>query len=517
MANFRSIFSIALLAPLLAGAHKKQVPLAEPGPTTTPRVAIVGAGIAGASTAFRLNELTKLSSSIDVTIYESEPNVGGRVKSISPENSPQVAEAGATHFSTQDWCVMTAMESAGLKERWPDPLALPKSTGLWDGTELRTAPKCNGKYSSLWDHARSFWKHGISPWRLRRSVLSNLEKWKSFASLTPTFDSAVKELDQVGLTELVLDSAENYLKNLSITPRFLAEVVQPCTRAQLSQNLADVRALSALVATGASKATSIEGGNTRLIERMIELSGADLHLDSRVVRIGRGHNRRYRLSVSRNGIEYTPDSRHAEFDAVVFAAPLQSSKIDLSGLGLESTASLVPYVETHVTHFASSAKVSPKFFDHGLNVSIPDYLLTTTSPSHDPDLLSLRRSTIRIGRGCLSGNKCSHFDTMNLYRVFSRHRIEDSDLVRMIGRQLEDGPELSNHGISWVHRQSWPQAFPRYNKHHRLLENIEIGPKLFYLSGAEEIVSSMEMSCRMGDNAAVKLYLQDWDDYYSLS
>lgn len=510
MTIFTSTFFIAFLLPLLARAHEKQVPLAQPGETTTPRVAIVGAGIAGASTAFRLNELTKLSSSIDVTIYESEPSVGGRVKSISPENSPQVVEAGATHFSTQDWCVMAAMESAGLKERWPDPLALPQSTGLWDGKELRTAPKCNGESPSLWAQARSVWRYGISPWRFRRLVQSALERWKSFAGLVPTFDSTVKELEQAGLSELALDSAENYLKNLSITPQFLTEVVQPCTRAQFSQNLASIRALSSMVAAGASKATSIKGGNACLIERMIESSGADLHLDSRVVRVVRGHNRRYRLSIARHGIEYTPDPQHAEFDAVVLAAPHQSSKIDLSGLGLGSTALVPPYVETHVTHFVTPAKISPNFFHHGLNVSIPDHLFTTTSPSHDPDLLNIKRSTIRIRRGCFSRNECDQFDTMNLYRVLSRRRLEDSDLVRMLGRQLEDGLGLSNYDISWVHRQDWPQAFPRYEKQHALLEEIEIGPNLFYLNGAEEVISSMEMSCRMGDNAATKLYLEDW-------
>ena len=182
MILFSSIVLIILLSSF-SGAHENQVPLAENGPTRTPRVAIIGAGTAGASTAFRLNELTKLSSSIDVTIHESEPNVGGRVKSMCPENSPQVVEAGATQFFTQDWCLMTAMEGTGLKQQWRDTLALPKSTGLWDGKELHTAPKCNGDPMSVWDHARLVWKYGLSPWRFRKTIQSALEKWKSFAGL----------------------------------------------------------------------------------------------------------------------------------------------------------------------------------------------------------------------------------------------------------------------------------------------------------------------------------------------
>lgn len=506
--NFIFLFTWLLS---LAGAHENQVPLAENGPTTTPRVAIIGAGVSGASTAFHLNQLTKLSSSIDVTIYESESNVGGRVKSIAPENSPQVVEAGATHFFTQDWCLMTAMEGTGLKERWKDPLALPKSTGLWDGKELRTAPKCNGDAMSVWDHARLIWKYGISPWRFRKSALSALGKWKSFAGLIPTFDSAVEELEQVGLSDLVLDSAEGYLKNLSITPDFLTEVVQPCMRAQFSQNLENERALPALVAVGASRATSVEGGNSRLVERMIQLSGADLHLNSKVTRIGRGYHRRYRLSMARNALKDPRSPRHAEFDAVVLAAPLWSSKVDLSNLHIQSIASIPQYVETHVTHFATPANISPKFFDHSLNATIPDDLLTTTSHSHDPDLLRLSRSTIRFRRGWLPGNDCGQFDTEYLYRVLSRSLMKDEDLVHMLGQRLEGESELSDYNISWVHRQFWPNAFSRYAKHDELQGKVEIAPNLFYLSGTEEIISSMEMSCRMGDNIAMRLYMQDWD------
>lgn len=81
----------------------------------------------------------------------------------------------------------------------------------------------------------------------------------------------------------------------------------------------------------------------------------------------------------------------------------------------------------------------------------------------------------------------------------------------MLGQQLEGGSELSDYEISWVHRQFWPHAFPQHAKHGALQEEVEISSNLFYLSGAEEIMSSMEMSCRMGDNAAMALYLQDWD------
>lgn len=96
-----------------------------------PRAAIVGAGIAGASTAFCLYELTRPFPSLPITIYESEFAVGGRTKSIfPPENPYAVVEAGVIHFFTDDWCIMAAMKNVGLKEKDSDPLALPRSVGV---------------------------------------------------------------------------------------------------------------------------------------------------------------------------------------------------------------------------------------------------------------------------------------------------------------------------------------------------------------------------------------------------
>lgn len=155
---------------------------------------------------------------------------------------------------------------------------------MWDGEELRVASKCNMESLSWWDVVRLGWKYRLSLWRFRRAVLSNLEKWKSFAS-QHTFDNIVKELKDVGLDGLILASAENYLGNISIGPRFQSDFVQPCTRARFAQNLADVRGFSSLMAAGVSKATSVDGGNNRVIERMIKLSKADLHLNSQVIKI----------------------------------------------------------------------------------------------------------------------------------------------------------------------------------------------------------------------------------------
>jgi hypothetical protein len=129
-------------------------------------------------------------------------------------------EARATHFFRDDWGIIAAMNNVGLKEKGSINLWLLRVAGVWDGEELSTAPKCNVESPSWRDVVRLGLEITVfSPWRFSHAVLSNLEKWKSFASLR-TFDSIVKELEDVGLDGLISVSAENYLRNLSVGPRF---------------------------------------------------------------------------------------------------------------------------------------------------------------------------------------------------------------------------------------------------------------------------------------------------------
>ena len=274
----------------------------------------------------------------------------------------------------------------------------------------------------------------------------------------------------------------------------------PCARARSLRGLEDVTELFSLLTARAATSTSIRRGNIRLIEHMTKLSGADLHLRTQVTAIGPGRHRRDKLSTVRNNLlEDTSDMMYAEFDAVILAAPLQSTDIDLSALGLHALTSLPPYEESHVTHFTTPTALSANQRALPFDLSISgDNILTTSTTTRHPDLVTLHKSTVCYLRGCLPGDDCDQCQDENLYRIHSRQRLADSDLARLI-----DGSEEQ---ISWVHRCAWPHAFPQRQPGNTLLDHIEIAPRLLYLNGAENLVSSMEMSCRMGLNAANKLY-----------
>jgi heterodisulfide reductase subunit A-like polyferredoxin len=69
--------------PLLEETHKPLIS------ADRDSVAVVGAGISGAQFAFELGEWAQPSTRYDVTIFERESNVGGRIQSVSlPPNHP---------------------------------------------------------------------------------------------------------------------------------------------------------------------------------------------------------------------------------------------------------------------------------------------------------------------------------------------------------------------------------------------------------------------------------------------
>lgn len=468
------------------------------------RVAIVGAGVAGASAAFHLHELSR-SAPISITIYDSAYMVGGEVVSVSaPEAPRKVVEAGAPHFFVDDDCLTRGMESTGLRFPYAIPLALPRSVGLWNGQDIAAGPSCD---LSAWrDLAPLIARYGISAWRFRRAIASTSESWKRLGASRP-FDNIGDGLKKAGLGEdIAFGSAETYFRKLGVSPKFLSEFVEPCTRARFSRDLANVSAFSAIMAARNAKENCISEGNARLIERMINLAGADVRLNSTVVEIRNGDTRRYQLSVVSTPLLDPPNTVRTEYDIVILAFPLQYGNInlnvsDLLGHLKESILASRLAAKSHVTHFSTSATISPTFFHPSLNASIPDDLLTTARSSN---ILSTNRSEVCYRRFCLPDDECDQCDDDNkMYRLVSRRILSDLDLAHLIGKPLRKGQNLADIDITWVHRQAWPRAQPVLNGDRNGFETgtIEIAPNLFHV-GVERGFGSMEMSCRMGRNVA---------------
>ncbi|GAB1738075.1 hypothetical protein NU219Hw_g2582t1 [Hortaea werneckii] len=469
-------------------------------------VAIIGAGLAGASVAFRAYEMFYPNSDLRLTIYERESRFGGRIHTIRPQTEFRAAlELGATIFDTSDGCLMQLLNYVGLHHVVSGEFQHLPFKRRWTEVQPKDQVTCDVLGLSWPQDVKRLWRYGTSAWRFRNEVMSALDKWHRF-TIFPRFDTVQEAMDTLGLLPLISGNAPDYLDQVNVSREFQEEVVRPCVRARLGQDLEEVHGLSALIAAGSSSTATVAGGNSRLIERLIKLSGAHLSLSSEVIAIGRGEERRYKLTI-RHGSKGSEEIEYVEYDSVVLAAPLQLLDIDLSGLGLDwNTASTAnDFIEAHITHMTSPSQLITNSSYPSINISITndDDVLTSSSPPGDMNILKVQGRDVCYFPGCPPATGCDVCELEYLYRIHSKRALEDAELTSMLRTEYSDDILLTR--ISWVRRDVWPRAFSQYRGGQDFVGKFELAPRLYYTGGGEEVMTSMEMSCKMGEQVASKL------------
>lgn len=194
----------ALFLPCSANLEISQQPFLITKSNET-RIAIIGAGIAGASAAFRLQTSPGAGKTPALTIYESEAIVGGPIHTLPRQFfHHRHVEDGAQSFHKDDWCITTTLSEIGLQHVNQEiPSYIPKSSGVWNGSSLTSHLRCDVDDISWWH----LWKYGLSSWRYRHAVRVIAAKWRSFGK--NIFTNLLEELDDTQLDRSVYQSAES--------------------------------------------------------------------------------------------------------------------------------------------------------------------------------------------------------------------------------------------------------------------------------------------------------------------
>lgn len=263
-----------------------------------------------------------------------------------------------------------------------------------------------------------------------------------------------------------------------------------------------------MVCMATSGAMQIDGGNWRIFASMLKSSSSiTTHLNTQVSQISRQDDGTYHLS-SNDSI--------STFDEVILAAPLQFTNLTISPVP-EHTPDAIPYVKLHVTLFASPFQLDPSAFNLAPGESVPQYILTTLPTSEKPS----------------DGNPGSpgfysismHYTSLNrraspprqefIYKIFSVEPITSTFLSHVLGQRVSDSEadgEDVNGAVSWVYRKIWhsyPREYPRVT-----FEEIQLDGEdgsLWYTSGIESFISTMETSALSGKNVA-KLIANKWQN-----
>jgi glycine/D-amino acid oxidase-like deaminating enzyme len=479
------------------------------------RVAVIGGGIAGSLVAYRLHNKYQHLLALDITVYETTFQAGGRMNSTWVDDGAEgytgFVETGAQVFSVDDLCIQAAIDGAGLRQQVILPWWQSRSAGVWNGRELILRRHWDLKSRTWQDFVRDTWKYGTSPYRLRRLLKDKLPRFRElYGEHSYINPNLLDVIQQLGLAAESEQSAKDYLLENGISPKYLQDIIQPTVRALYAHDLRDLNGLSALVAMNPLAVYRIGSGprgNRELVHRLLCLSEAQIRLNSRVTKISRSAQGKYTVTASLRNIlqDDTYDMSTVEeenkYDAVVIATNLNRADIQFDFPIPQTYSAFTSFVKRHVTIVTSPIEntLSPRYFNLTTAEEIPDMIFTThkseSGPRHEIFSIEWSWAATPICGDVIKGE--------NLYKITSAEPILDSIIAEMFGKS-PDTP-LDSLDIRWIHRQVWPLASPKRTRGPQL-DNIELADELFYTGIGEDLVSSMEMSCRMGRKVADMIY-----------
>ncbi|KAL1865615.1 hypothetical protein Plec18167_009336 [Paecilomyces lecythidis] len=518
MRAFQSLF-LLLWIPVWCSSlvyARGQVPLRGEAPYQPKRVAVIGAGSGGASTAHFLRKFTDhFEVPVNITVYERASYVGGRSTTVNVFDDPSIpVELGASIFVEVNRNLVKAAKEFGLLAETAfstRPRESDDSLGVWDGQQFVYQQQDTYFW---WNIAKLLWKYGLAPVRTQRLMKQTVDKFlRLYESPSFPFRSLSFAAEAAGLLDATASTGAEFLEQNGISADFGRDIIQASTRVNYGQNLPLIHGLETMVCMAAEGAISIQGGNWRIFDAMLGASAAEVKLNTSVVSIDRKDDGILSVS-STTGHSGTEQS---EFDEVVIAGPLQEAGITVSP-ELDHAPDKIPYVELHVTLFASPHRISPQYFNSRAS-SVPETILTTLPQGLD--LGSRRDGVGPTGFWSISTlqkvKAPSQSEEHYVYKIFSPQRLSAQFVADILGLDTEAEStnaaknqtigDLPRKDISWFHEKTWhsyPYLYPRVT-----FEEISLAPHIWYTSGIESFISTMETSSLMGKNVAA-LMVRSW-------
>ncbi|KAF9577457.1 hypothetical protein BGW38_007322, partial [Lunasporangiospora selenospora] len=390
-------------------------------------VAIIGAGAAGASTAYYLHNFlqspqTPYHVDHSITVYDQNNRIGGRCSVFRVQNPGQrdeFIEVGASIFVQANKHMTEAASEFGLESKPLDDELM----AIWNGSEF-VFEESTWKYWNLFKGLRRW---GLSPIKLRKHLKQTADGLLEFYKSPEVFDSISAFAERFRLDKLAAVFSDKYMEILQINPLYVQEVVEVATRVNYGSNVDKIHALGAFVTLASNDALQIKDGNFQIFEGMIGHSKAKVKLNTKVTKVRKingGLDAPPKFEVE------TATGEKEVYDTIVIATPI--ADIDFEDLGLHEVPK-VPYRTIHTTFVRG--KVNPAYF----NVSpekadkFPAHILTTYTEGVEFTSLSIQR---RLSNG----------ETVT--KIFSPNKLEEDLLDRLYQSR------------TWVKRKVW-KAYPK--------------------------------------------------------
>lgn len=203
-------------------------------------------------------------------------------------------------------------------------------------------------------------------------------------------------------------------------------------------------------------------------------------------------------------------SSSQRFDKVVIATPYQFSNIHTGEEVLQRPIDEIPYVKLHVTLFTSPLRLSPAFFNLPADAEAPTTVLTTLGEGDDASSGAGKAGFFSISNQRSLTNPATG-KTEFIYKIFSPEKVTTEFMSSLLGVQVPESVTAQRTEseakswkgtgpVTWYYPHvfySYPQAIPRVT-----FQDPILGPGLYYTSGMESFISTMETNALMGKNVA---------------
>ncbi|KAI1121759.1 prenylcysteine oxidase [Nemania abortiva] len=489
-------------------------------PDHVKQIAIIGAGAAGSSAAYHLHKYANESDiAINVTVFEKTGRIGGRTLTVNVYDDPfEPIELGASIFVDVNYILSNATRDFNLTVK--DPGAEEGGLlGIWDGESFVYTQNTNS-----WDWvnlARLFWKYGTAPYYTHKLVQGTVATFlKLYEEPFFPFRSLSARAFQLDLAKITGVTGRQFLAANNLDGPFAHDIVQASTRVNYASNLEFIHGLGAMVAMAPEGAKAIEGGNWQIFAKMVKKSKAEVHLNSAVTGISLDADQKYKITAAQELGDGESEARvhPVAFDDVIIATPFQFANISTSENVIQHSIDSIPYATLHVTLFASPYKFSPEFFKMPPASNVPVSVLTTLGADEEAQPGGSgagKAGFFSATRQRIVWNPRTH-NPEYVYKIFSPEAVTPDFLSELLGVEIpesftrdgdSEGADDPVEPVSWIHAtvfHPYPQKYPRVT-----FQDPIVGNGVYYTSGIESFISTMETSALMGMNVA-RLIIDDY-------